>query len=194
MRSQNLMCHSKYNRFNKKASIMSSFFLTALSLAPTTEKELVDIQRNIFSLYKCPSALALPPVLPLFSSKNKPQEKIIKNILHLDCSPFSFQRYGLHNSILCAAIDISIQLPVPEENEIKTPLEQLPGFYLADFSASSGLPREKQLQIQNLPQLPDSAVRTLRLLVIELNISSDSSWWKETKWIVCFEDWIKLRR
>jgi hypothetical protein len=148
---------------------MANFFLTALALAPTAQKDLVDIQRHILEKFRNPSALALLPVLPLFCGKAAPSAAELKAIRGRGLPRFSFAGYCLKGGILCAAA------------------RGQAGFYLADWGKEPALP-------EDLPGLPAYTVKTLRLLVMKAKTAEEPFWWKRIEWEIVSEDWIKLER
>jgi hypothetical protein len=148
---------------------VNNFFLTALALAPTAEKDLSDIQSFIFEKFHCPSALALPPVLPLFCAWATPQTELLKAIKKRGWKRFSFEGCFRLGGILCAQA---------------RPLSGA-GFYLADCETAPGPP-------ENIPPPPTYTVKTLRLVVMEMKTARSPFWWESVEWRTTFEDWIKL--
>jgi hypothetical protein len=169
---------------------VDSFFITALALAPTAEKYLVDIQRTILARGGCPSAFALPPVRPLFSGARAPAPETLRAIRGQAQACFTFRGYALREGVLCAEPSVPAE-PAPQIRESPPPAAEpakrlcpLPGFYLADIAESPGC--------GHLPALPSFTVRTLRLLVMELAVFPGTPWWRRTEWSILSEDWIKL--
>lgn len=153
------------------------FFITALALPPTAEKYLVDIQRAVLAGRGYPSALALPPVLPLSASPVSPSPEELKNIRRRRRSPFTLTGYGERKGFLFAAARTG------------DPSALLPGFYLAD----SGLRRRPMPSPADLPDLPSGMVRALRLAVFEIRLACGGNpWWRGVEWTVRSEDWIRL--
>jgi hypothetical protein len=148
---------------------VNTFFLTALALAPTAEKDLTDIQRFIFEKFHCPSALALPPVLPLFCTQAAPRTELLKTIKKSGWKRFSFAGCARQGGILCVQA---------------RPLG-CPGFYLADCENPPTAPR-------HIPSPPTYTVKTLRLVVMEMKTARTAFWWEKVEWQTTFEDWIKL--
>ncbi|MDR1933085.1 MAG: hypothetical protein LBQ57_09740 [Spirochaetales bacterium] len=153
-----------------------SFFLTALALAPTAEKDLTDIQRSLFAARRCPSAFALPPVQPLFSGRREPGRELLAAIRKQGWPCFRFQAYALRGTILCAR-------PHPEGPAAD--------FYLADLQTT------EPPDANSLPALPAGAIKTLRLIVMEITPQGEASipaapWRRGLRWRILHEDWIKL--
>ncbi|MDR1625073.1 MAG: hypothetical protein LBT33_00915 [Spirochaetia bacterium] len=146
---------------------MNCFFLTALALAPTVEKELAGIQGFIFERFHCPSALALLPVLPLFCGKAAPDARCLQSVKRRGWRRFSFEGCLPRGGMLCAQAQSF----------------GYPGFYLADWEGRPAAP-------EGLPPLPACTVKTLRLLVLEMKTAA--RWWEGLEWETVFEDWIKL--
>jgi hypothetical protein len=177
-----------------------SFFMTALGLAPTAEKHLTDVQRRLCPLL--PSALALPPVLPLFPGTAPPSAADIAALRAQARPPFTFAGYLVREGVLCAAPSVDISLRGDAQGGLQSGARErcgffpprLPGFYLA-VGEDARAPGE-------LPALPAFTVKTLRLLVIKLRLGAGSpplrkgparAWWKAVQWEIVSEAWIKLR-
>jgi hypothetical protein len=177
------------------------FFMTALGLAPTAEKHLTDVQRRLCPLL--PSALALPPVLPLFSGVAPPSADVIAALRAQARPPFTFAGYLVREGVLCAAPSADILGDVrSQDGQNGAGISAAAGFF------SSGLPgfylaaEEGACAPGDLPALPEFTVKALRLLVIKLGYGTDSrssgerparAWWKAVQWEIVREAWIKLK-
>ena len=164
------------------------FFITALALAPTAEKDLVDIQRHICEKSHCPAALALPPVWPLFREASPPDAARRKAIRGEKLPRLCFAEYRMRGNILCAAPSApALYCDVEKSGADGQFPPRLPGFYLADTGSSGFL----QENLYSLPPLPAYTVKALRLIVMEV-ITAQSVWWKAVSWKLISEEWVKL--
>jgi hypothetical protein len=168
--------------------------LTALALAPTAEKELMDIQRKVFHL--SPSALALPPLRALRLDAAPPPPESLAAFRQTGGCAFRFTGYGQEENILFAAMPPAL----PQTHAFAASTENSPaytsfaaltrreGFYIAGLNGI----QPAQFACEELPPLPAFLVRTLRLLTLEILIAPAPSWWRGIEWTVVSEDWIKL--
>ena len=167
-------------------------YITALALSEAAEKELSGRQKAIFARWKLPSALALPPVLPLFSAAVPPAAGLLRRIRALPWKTSAFSGYGRKGPILYAAADFGGVPP-----EILRAAEAagadagfLPpfpsGFYLADAG-------EAEADLSEIPSPPAGKIRRLRLQLIEVEPREEKApWWYAVEWTVKSEEWIKL--
>jgi hypothetical protein len=68
-------------------------------------------------------------------------------------------------------------------------LTGMEGFYIADLSGT----QSSCFPLEELPRLPAFTLRTLRLLTLEIHLSSAAPWWRAVEWTILSESWLKLK-
>jgi hypothetical protein len=173
-------------------SQMKDLFFLCISLSPTQEAKLMEVQRSCFSLYRHPSSYALPPILPVacFRSLEEARGEWKTNTLLKDWKPFVLSTLFRVGNILAAG-----PTPLPRSSFPKDSLEShssglrafpyLGGFYISEIDPGAPL-----TPFEDFPRIP---VRVVRFQVLRIaSMDPEGKWWKGIEWTLEEEKWMKL--
>ncbi len=169
-------------------------YLAAFALPPTREKDLTDRQKAVLARWGLPSALSLPPIMPLAASAEAPEEDFLSAVRAAPWKEAVFGGYLKHGSLILAAADFGRPPPflppaaAPSREAPGFPAPPLPGFYIACAGDAA-------VDTAEIPVLPGGTIRTLRLQVLEVFFHPEPArWWRAVRWTVTREEWIKLEK
>lgn len=199
---------------------MKDLFFLCVSLSPTQEAKLREVQRSCFSLYLHPSSYALPPILPVacFQSLEDAQQEWRTNTLLKDWKPFVLSNLFRVGNILAAGptpflVEPSAFRTLSQDWGAITPKDPQDRSGLHHSSSPGDSPKPHSRGLAALPCLkgfyiseidplspvvpfeafPRIPVRVVRFQVIRIDsVDPRGDWWKGIEWTIEEEKWIKL--
>jgi len=171
---------------------MKDLFFLCISLSPTQEAKLMEVQRSCFSLYRHPSSYALPPIFPVacFQSLEEARGEWKTNTLLKDGKPFVLSNLFRVGNILAAGPTSLPRSFVPTDSfeSRYSGLGAFPclgGFYISEIDRLSSL-----APFEGFPRIP---VRVVRFQVLRISSRDPyGKWWRGIEWSIEEEKWIKF--
>lgn len=188
-------------------------FLAALSLSPTLEARLSDVQKRVFELYDLTSALALPPIIPLHLSSRPHDPELARRLCRGERPSLTFSGFADVDDYLVAALAPEREIEAlrsclggrdeesgPCEDDPSAGSEdcpedvpgarslarmaRLPGVYLAYGEGRATLAGARD----RMAGLPSARIQATSLVDIRLVLYPEiGPWWEAVAWEYVFE-------